>query len=259
MSNRHPECEAIEPLLAPYGEPDCQGVLTDADRARICAHLAACPACRAEAEASASACSAVRAHAARLAGAAPPLLARRCRTAAARAAAPRRAARFAGWTALAAAAAAVLFIMINPAQAIATQLAVDHMKCAKFGVASAMTGSPAQLERAWLERRDQSVTIPPGNAGSGLALVGLRRCFSTDGGVAHVMYEQEGQPVSLFILSRDGAAGRAAPRQLEAAGHKAILWTTGPATYMLVGQSAGLAATAAWMQQQLEGRGSNRP
>src|SRR5690606_8244509 len=127
MPHRHPECEAVEPLLAPYSEPDCQGVLSDADRARVAAHLDACPACRAEAAAAAEACATVRTHAAALAGAAPPVVGSRCRVAAGRAGAPRRAVRFAGWTALAAAAAVILFIITNPAQAIATQLAVDHM------------------------------------------------------------------------------------------------------------------------------------
>jgi len=251
MPNRHDDCEAIEPLLAPFGEPDAGDVLTAADRARVAGHLDACPPCRAAARASASARAAVRASAAAL-GAAPPLLAARCRAAAARAAAPRRAARLAGWTALAGAAAALVFVILMPAEAIATQLAVDHMKCTKFGIGSALTGTPGDLEQAWRGRRAQSLRIPGGDAATGLALVGLRRCFSTDGGVAHVLYEQHGAPVSLFILRGGGAAGRAAPRELEAVGHKAILWTSGPAAYMLVGESAGLAAVAKKMQSELK-------
>lgn len=254
MPNRYPDCEAIEPLLAPYADADTGDVLGEADRARVRAHLDACPPCRAHAEAASSGRRVLAAHAGALSEPAPPLLTARCRAAAARATTPRRAMRWAGWTALAGAAAALLFIVMMPAQAIATQLAVDHVKCAKFSVASAMHGSAVQLEQRWRERQAESLHIPDG-AALGLTLVGLRRCYSTDGGNAHVMYERAGAPLSLFVMRRDGAAGRAAPGALGAMGHTAILWNAGAATYVLVGTGAGLNDTAAAMRRQLEERG----
>jgi anti-sigma factor RsiW len=245
-------CEAIEPLLAPYGEPESAGELPAADRDRVSAHLAVCEPCRRQAGACRAAHEALRARAADLITPAPPLLAARCRAAAARASAPRRAARWVGWSAAAATAAAILFVFILPAQAVATQLAVDHMKCSKFAAASAMTGTPADLERAWFVKRRQQISIPDGFAPDGLRLIGLRRCISTEGNMAHVMYERSGAPVSLFIYRAGGAAHPAG--QVEAIGHKAILWSEGSNTYALVGRGQDLTATAALMQRLMKTR-----
>ncbi|MDQ3170874.1 MAG: zf-HC2 domain-containing protein, partial [Acidobacteriota bacterium] len=72
MSKRELDCEAIEPLLAPYGEPDCGPVLTAAERDLVSAHLDRCPSCRQTAQACATACAVVRANAAALSESAPP-------------------------------------------------------------------------------------------------------------------------------------------------------------------------------------------
>lgn len=241
-------CEAIEPLLAPYAEPDADA-LTTADRDRVDGHLAACPVCRARAEACRAACAALRARATELIGPAPDHLARRCRAVASAAAAPRRAMRWAGWSAGAAAMAAMLLVFLMPARAVATQLAVDHMKCAKFAANAVMTGTPADLERAWFARRGHQLGIPGANIPDGLQLVGLRRCVSTEGNMAHVMYARQGLPVSLFIFDSQG--GPAPSSELETIGHKAIRWTAGPNTYVLVGRGQELSGTASWMQREL--------
>lgn len=240
-------CEAIEPLLAPYGEPDASGELSAADRDRVEAHLAACPVCHARCEACRAARAALRARAAELMSPAPPRLAMRCRAAAS--AAPRRAARWAGWSAVGAAAAAMLFVFLMPTRAVATQLAADHMKCAKFAASSVTTGTPADLERAWFDKRRHRVGIPGANTADGLRLIGLRRCVSTEGNMAHVMYARQGQPVSLFIY--DDADGPAAPTELETIGHKAIRWRAGSNTYVLIGRGQDLSGTASWMQREL--------
>lgn len=251
---KHESCEAIEPLLAPYSEPHC-AELTAADRARVDAHLDACPSCRHAAGRCEAAHAALRACAHDLTDHAPALLSARCRAVAARASSPRRATRWVGWSAAAATAAVVLFIFLMPTQAVATQLAADHLKCAKFN-ASAHKGTPGELETVWRNRRQQKISVPDGNAAHSLRLVGLRRCISTDGNMAHVMYERAGQPVSLFVLGDDslssGAAGRSS--EVEALGHKAILWTSGPATYVLVGRDDDLAGVSAWMKNEVERR-----
>jgi anti-sigma factor RsiW len=264
MSTRE-SCEAIEPLLAPYGEnaaADCAGVLTDADRARVEAHLAACAPCRRAAEACRAARDAVRGHAGDLTAAAPGLLAARCRAIAARESRPRRATRWVGWSAAGATAAVILFVFLMPTQAVATQLAADHMKCAKFSADSAHKGTPAQLETVWRDRRQRAISIPDSNPAQGLRLIGLRRCMSTEGSVAHVMYEQGGAPLSLFVLDGGGALdqlARARPglAEVEALGHKAILWTTGAATYVVVGKGANLLTIAAWMRAETARRGTD--
>lgn len=250
MPIRHVDCEAVEPLLAPFGEPDSDAVLGADDREAVARHLALCRPCREQAEACQRARAALRANAATLATPAPPVLAARCRALAARPS-PRRATRLIGWTAGAAAAAAILFVFLMPAQAIATQLAVDHMKCTKLG-GSALTGTAAELEEAWRVRRRQLLTIPDSSPPQGLRLTGLRRCFSTDGSVAHVTYDHHGEAVSLFILGKGSRALGGTPRRdLEALGHKAVLWTQGADTYVLIGRDPGVAQTAQWMQEQI--------
>lgn len=248
MSKRD-TCEAIEPLLAPYSEPECAALMAAVERARVAGHLEACEPCRRAADTCRAACETVRAHAGALADSAPPLLAARCRAAAMRASAPRRATRWVGWSAVAATAAVVLFIFLMPTQAVATQLAADHMKCTKLG-ASTHTGTPAELEAVWRDRRQQQITIPGSDAGGGLRLVGLRRCMSSDGNMAHVVYERGGSPVSLFVLGDRSSLARPAGdlAEVEAIGHKAILWTSGAATYVLVGRGADLAGLAASMR-----------
>lgn len=242
-------CEAIEPLLAPYGEPDPATAMTPAARARVESHLAACEPCRRQSEACRAARAALRARAAELTTPAPDRLAARCRAAASGPSTPRRAARWVGWSAAGAAMAAMLFIVLMPARAVATQLAVDHMKCAKFAANALMTGTPADLQRAWFEKRGHQVGIPGGNGADGLRLLGLRRCVSTEGNMAHVMYARQGAPVSLFIFGAGDPP--AAPGELETIGHKAIRWTAGPNTYVLVGRGQDLSGTATWMQREL--------
>jgi len=251
----YPEsCEAIEPLLAPYGEPDC-AELSAADRGRVAAHLQACEPCRRAADACRKGRNLLRAHAAELGSPAPQLLSARCRAIAAKAREPRRATRVAGWSALGAAAAVVLFIFLMPTQAVATQLALDHVKCTKLASA-AHSGSPEQLEGFWRDRRQQQINIPDGNAAQGLRLIGLRRCISTEGNMAHVLYERAGAPISLFVLADGARPFTGAGAEVETIGQKAILWGSGAATYVLVGRAGDLAASAAWIKSEIERRKS---
>nr|MDQ3070629.1 hypothetical protein [Acidobacteriota bacterium] len=141
----------------------------------------------------------------------------------------------------------LLFIVLMPTQAIATQLAADHIKCEKLGLGLPAQGEPAELKRAWLEWRNQHVEIPGGHAADGLTLVGLRRCVTSEGNMAHVVYTRQGRPLSLFIFAK----GRPGSGAVEALGHKAILWQSGSLTYALVGRSEGLQHTAMWMQEQV--------
>ena len=253
----YPEsCEAIEPLLAPYGEPQCDE-LSAADRARVAAHLEACEPCRRAAGACSAARSVLKAHAAELGSSAPQLLSARCRALAAKTAAPRRVGRLAGWSAAAAAAAAVLFVFLMPTQAVATQLAADHLKCTKFA-SSSHTGTAEQLEGVWLNRLQQQIRIPDGNAAQGLRLLGLRRCVSTEGNMAHVMYERGGSPISLFVIANGARPFTGGGAEVETIGQKAILWGSGAATYVLVGRAADLSASAAWIREEIERRKNAR-
>ena len=67
-------CEAIEPLLAPYTEPDSAALMDAADQARVAAHLEACEPCRRTAGCCRAAQAALRSNAGALSAEAPGLL-----------------------------------------------------------------------------------------------------------------------------------------------------------------------------------------
>jgi carbonic anhydrase/acetyltransferase-like protein (isoleucine patch superfamily) len=75
---------------------------------------------------------------------------------------------------------------------------------------------------------------------------------STDGNMAHVMYDRGGSRISLFVLDHGGALDKGSElAQVETIGHKAILWTAGAATYVVVGTGAELMPVASWMREQV--------
>jgi hypothetical protein len=120
----------------------------------------------------------------------------------------------------------------------AAQMAKDHEKCfGEFG-----SGHPP-LEPADAEAlaavHGVSVPVPaghdPAHAEAGDAaidLVDVRSCDYDGGHMAHLLYEVEGRPVSLFVIPDE----RHAERSLEVVGHHARLWSNDEAAYVLVGQ-----------------------
>jgi anti-sigma factor RsiW len=88
-----------------------------------------------------------------------------------------------------------------------------------------------QLAAYWRERYGWPIRVPAA-MGDQVRLSGLRRCGSSDGETAHIMYNYNGRPLSLFI-ARD--AGRT-QRVVDVFGHEAVVWSSGDRTYVLVGR-----------------------
>ncbi len=222
-------CRELEPLVVPFVD----GEAAPPDRAHVEAHLNACPPCRARVEAERSARELVQARRDELRDHAPDALRARC---SALCRASRHARR---WLPISLAAAAGLVAAVMWAgttnagtPVLAAQLTLDHIKCFKFN-SQRVSGSPTSLAAYWRERYGWPIAVPAG-AGEGLQLSGVRRCGSSDGQTAHIMYRYNGKPVSLFVARSDPRHPRPA-RAFHMFGDEAVIWSAGDRTYVLVG------------------------
>ena len=113
-------------------------------------------------------------------------------------------------------------------EALAAQLAVDHVKCFEFRRPRPSFPTPSSLGREWAEPRGWTVKVPESEPVEQLELLGIRRCISTEGAIAHLMYKWRGQPLSVYMLKqrstrassrhRDGRASRSGRDHLVAEG-----------------------------------------
>jgi anti-sigma factor RsiW len=249
-------CREVEPLFAPYVDGDA----APADRASVDAHLQACPPCRARVAGERAVRDVVRAKAAGLRGCAPDDLRSRC--AALGAAPASRGSWRRAWVPLSMAAVLVLaaagvFVwgLGDGVQAYATQLAVDHKKCFQFAPApSAATADTMGAD--WRATQGWPLRIPASLQLHDLQLLGVRRCLSSEGRVAHVMYRWHGQPLSIYVVnsrveSVPDAAGRFA--SVDRLGEQAVMWTRGDRTYAVVGRAEpGLMEVVRYVQRTVE-------
>lgn len=235
-------CSDLEPLFAPYVD----GQAEPAAAAEVAAHLEACPPCRAELEGQRAARALVHERRGALCNAAPSALRTRCAAASAR-----PSLSIARWMPLSAAAALVLAVagifiygsFDRGARALATQLALDHVKCFAVFKPDGQT-DPQTLAASWQRAQGWDLPVPPPTGA--LELLGVRRCLSSEGRTAHIMYRHGGRPLSLFIARDEGRRTRA----LEAMGHETILWSEGDRLFVLVGQEprAELERVAAYVR-----------
>jgi anti-sigma factor RsiW len=222
-------CRELEPLVVPFVD----GEIAEADRAHVDDHLKACPPCRSRIDAERAAREVVIAARDRLRDTAPRALRERC---AGLCAARRHARR---WVPLTLAAAASLFAALiwfggtdAGTPVLAAQLTLDHVKCSKFN-SRRVSGSPLQLATYWREQYGWPIRVPA-DFDADVHLSGVRRCGSSDGSTAHIMYTHHGRPLSLFIAR----AGGRTPRVLGMLGHEAVVWSSDDRTYVLVGNEA---------------------
>src|SRR6476660_2032201 len=134
------DCRDVEPLMTPYVDGEAQ----PADQASVDAHIKACPPCREAVADERTAREVLHARREELRATAPDVLRRRCAAQTASIRRPVAASRPIGlmrrsWVPLSLAATLVLtvaavflFGLNNRVEALATQLAVDHVKCFQF-------------------------------------------------------------------------------------------------------------------------------
>ena len=234
-------CRDFDPLFASYVD----GEAAPQERSAVDAHLTACPPCRDRVASERAARAALHARRDQLRPCASQALRRRC-AALPGAAAPRGSDAGAftrRWVPLSLAATLVLavagvflFGLTNRVDVFAAQLALDHAKCFKFTPNWITTGDPAALERDWAGKQGWAVRVPSSAPAQQLELLGIRRCGSTEGRVAHVMYRWRGEPLSVYVLR--GSIARAGPVQsvMDSVGHEAVIWSDEGRTYAVVGK-----------------------
>jgi anti-sigma factor (TIGR02949 family) len=227
-------CHDVDTLMTPYldGEAGSQ------DRAAVEAHLGQCPACHDHARAEGAAKRVLRERAASVVGQAPLGLRTRTAAAAARSRETRRWPLSRLVTAPIAAAVVLLAVVAlyglagRSSVLLAAQLTLDHLKC--FSLFEGQSGPPDSkvLEARLHDDYGWHMTVPAGSRSAGLALTGARRCFYHSGRIAHVMYRQDGNPVSLFMLPRTARLAET----VRILGHESRIWSVGNTTYVLVAQ-----------------------
>lgn len=257
------KCHDLEPLFTAYVDDEAAPL----DRADVETHLHKCPPCRERVNAERFARDAVRARRDTLRPCASEALRSRC--AAQRAVTAVRARvvpRTRMWVPLSL--AATLFLAVaglfvfgvnNPVEAFAAQMAVDHKGCFFFN-SDRSAPDPDIAAREWSASNGWSLKVPGSTALEGLVLLGVRRCGSSKGRVAHAMYQWHGKPLSVFVLNANVQSDRGStPHEIDNAsfaklGERAIIWSRGERTYAVVtkGPMPEIQQVAAHIRQTTE-------
>jgi len=237
-----PDCTRIDDLVTPFVD----GELPQCDQQTVARHIAACPPCRAKVAAEQAVRALVQAHRPNLAKVnAPADLRARCRGLCSPrsevrpiASAPRR---FKWRERLAPVALAASLVLIvggafvyqatrNSARLLAAELTADHVKCFRLNTILHTQDSPEAVEAAMASGFGWSMHPSSTAARGELKLVGSRPCLYGEGKVAHIMYEHNGNPVSLFMLPRESRKDQL----IEMFGHQCRIWSEGDRTFVLV-------------------------
>ena len=254
------KCREVEAIFAPYVDDE----VAPAERARVDAHLQACPPCRDHVAGERSAREILRARRARLRPCASDALRTRC--AAQYVARAVRGGVLTRRTLVPLSLAAALLLVVsgalffagNSVEVLAAQLAVDHVKCFQFapdrsGVDPIAEGGKWERVYGW------PLQVPAAAAAEDLQLLGVRRCLSSHGRIAHMMYRWRGEPLSVFVLN-SRVAGTDPRAEVEASvkkmGEQAVIWSRGDRTYAVVarGEPAAVQQVARYVRKVSESR-----
>ncbi len=244
-------CEEVGRLLTPYldGEAGAEG------RQAVDAHLRGCQPCARRAAAERTVRRVVMVKAASLSVTAPDALRERC---AALAPKPKRQRRWVllGWRAASLATASLVVLSLagtllyavvtHSPTVLAAELALDHLKCFALFEPRVAEADAAAVSKQLEADYGWRLEVPASSPADRLTLIGARRCLSTDGRVAHVLYRHNGRPVSLFMVP-----GISRPEtRVSVAGQVARVWTRGDTTYVMVGSESepDLRPVAAYFQ-----------
>ncbi|MEO5894226.1 MAG: hypothetical protein ABIS06_00815, partial [Vicinamibacterales bacterium] len=119
----------------------------------------------------------------------------------------------------------------NKVQALAIQMTLDHVKCSRFARPSTSLDA-ASAGQQWAATYGWPLRVPASSASTGLELRAVRRCAVTDGRVAHLIYEWQGQPLSLYVLPEKVVDE---PEQVvERFAHESVVWSQNGRTYVVL-------------------------
>jgi anti-sigma factor RsiW len=246
MSQDIRNCEDLDERLAPYTD----GEAAPDSRRAVDAHLARCPECRTHADAAAAARTIVHGHRDSLSARASDTLKTRCTAIANRESAllndtqpsplqpsiGTRRSTIRRWAPLSLAATVLLavagvfvFGLNSRVEALASSLVIDHVKC--FAVTgSSASADPRQSAVRWQQDQGWPITVADTDASEHLRLVNVRRCFTSDGRAAHLLYAWRGTPLSVYVLQEN--AGRECV--INKMGHDTAIWCANGRTYAIV-------------------------
>ncbi|HTM25457.1 MAG TPA: zf-HC2 domain-containing protein [Vicinamibacterales bacterium] len=229
-------CRDVDEHLTPYVD----GEETQETRRSLDAHISACPPCREHVESERSARQILHSHRGDLKVHAPEALRDRCarlrQVEGGQAPAGPRTSVIRRWVPLSLAATlvlavtgAIVFGLNNRVEALAASLAIDHVKCFKVGARDKHV-DPERAANRWQQNQGWPIAIPQTEPAEELRLLDVRRCFSSDGRAAHMMYTWRGAPLSVYVLQGDAGADRVVDRM----GREAVIWCANRRTYAVV-------------------------
>jgi anti-sigma factor RsiW len=117
------------------------------------------------------------------------------------------------------------------ATVLAAQLVADHVKCF-FTAADRGSLDPVQVGDRLKSQYGFDVPVPASSPAIGLRLVGARRCLSSDGRTAHLLYSWRGASISLYVIPDDNRPATA----VHVMGHDERIWSRHNRTYVFVSQ-----------------------
>lgn len=150
-----------------------------------------------------------------------------------------------------------LFGLGSSVETYAAQLALDHRKCFQFPP-DAPRVEAAVLGRDWQAGNGWPLKVAGSTPAEHLELVGVRRCGSTHGRVAHLMYRWHDEPLSMYVLNDtiedDRARGGSGEQSLYKLGEHAIVWSERGRTYAVVArrQVPDLDRVAGYLRRAVE-------
>jgi anti-sigma factor RsiW len=257
------DCRELEPLFAAYVDGEAEA----RDCAALDEHFRSCPPCRSRIEAERIVKDAVVSRRSALRTCASEDLRRRCeagrRSYLPAASAGPRPNVFARrtWVPLSMVATVVLTVagvfiysLRDGTEALAAQLAVDHVKCFGFASPPVVLPDARSLGREWAEARGWMVKVPESEPLEQLELLGIRRCISTEGTTAHLMYKWRGQPLSVYVLNSQHPNVSSTPRLVERLGQEELIWSKKGRTYAVVtrGRPSEIEHLALYVQRVAE-------
>jgi anti-sigma factor RsiW len=128
----------------------------------------------------------------------------------------------------------IFFLGLNRGvELLAAQLAVDHIKCHNF-ITKESDPDPVLLSRQWERDRGWALNIPASASQYQLELLGVRRCGSTEGPNAHIMYKWRGKPLSVYVMNHESERARSDEQFVHKVGQDAIVWNQHGRTYAVV-------------------------
>ena len=237
-------CHTIDALITPFVD----GELADAERLAVEDHLQRCASCHSREAAERAVRTLIQSRKVELdAPRAPQALHAKCGAAALIPFTPKRATREGGSPATSwrtrltpYALAASLVVVVGgaflyqatdtSARLLAAELTADHVKCFAMNRALGTHQATAAVESSLASGFGWRAHLPEDPAQAGLELVGARPCLYAQGKIAHIMYKQNGNPVSLFMLPNTART----EQLVEVLGHEAKIWCVGNRTFVLV-------------------------